>query len=60
MASSPELEHLLRVLDGRGLGLGHDDVAWAFDSPNTNGAITSWVQEYLSSATILSREEVTL
>ena len=60
MATSPELEQLLRVLDERSLGLGHDDVAWAFESPKTNGAITSWVQEYLSPATLLTREETTL
>ncbi len=60
MATSPELSRLLRVLDDSDLGLGHDDVAWAFESVNTKDSIASWVQEYLSPATLLTREEAAL
>lgn len=60
MSKSGELDHLLRVLDDRGIELGRDDVAWSFESPKTKESITSWVQEHLSSATLLTREEVTM
>lgn len=60
MTTSPELARLLRVLDDRNVGLGRDDVAWAFESVNVKDAIASWVQEYLSPATLLTREEAAL
>jgi hypothetical protein len=60
MTTSPELARLLRVLDDRDLGLGHDDVAWAFESVNKKDALVSWVQEYLLPATLLTREEAAL
>lgn len=60
MTASPELVRLLRVLDDRDVGLGPNDVAWAFDSVNTKDSIASWVQEYLSPATLLTREEAAL
>ena len=58
--TSPELQQLLRVLDERGTGLGHQDVAWAFESPKTRDAVISWVQQYLSPTNLLTTEELTL
>ena len=58
--ASPELQRLLRVLDEREIGLGQDDVAWAFESSETRDAITSWTSEYLSPVTLLTSEELAL
>ena len=58
--ASIELQRLLRVMDDRNIGLGRDDVAWAFESPKTNEDVKSWVREYLSPATLLTSEELTL
>lgn len=55
--ASKELYHLLRVLDDRDLGLGRDDVAWAFDSPETRSKTESWVHDYLQAPTLLAKEE---
>lgn len=60
MATSPELTRLLRVLEDRNIQLGQDDVAWAFESSTTSSPITTWIQEYLSPDTLLTREEVAL
>lgn len=58
--SQAELEHLLRVLGDRDTDLSGDDVAWAFESPETKEDISEWVREYLSPATLLTREELHL
>ena len=55
--ASKELYHLLRVLDDRDLGLGRDDVAWAFDSPETKHKTEDWVHDYLQTPTLLTKEE---
>lgn len=55
--ASKEMYHLLRVLDERDLGLGRDDVAWAFDSAETKRQIETWVQDYLQLPTLLTKEE---
>ncbi|KAF2774397.1 hypothetical protein EJ03DRAFT_303960 [Teratosphaeria nubilosa] len=56
--ASKELYHLLRVLDERDIPLRRDDVAWAFDSPNTKEATTSWIHEYLTPISLLTKEEL--
>ncbi|KAK5721970.1 hypothetical protein LTR15_006565 [Elasticomyces elasticus] len=53
-----EHRHLLRVLDERNISLDPDDIAKAFANDETRPAITSWVQEYLSPATLLTKEEL--
>lgn len=58
--SQPELEHLLRVLGDRDTDLSRDDVAWAFESRETKKNISKWVREYLSPASLLTREELHL
>lgn len=55
--SSDELKVLLQVLDERGTGLDHDDVTSAFNGPEQIEA-RQWVHEYLSPATLLTREEL--
>ena len=54
------LETLIHILSQRAIDLGRDDVAWAFESPQTKGAIVSYVNEYLSPVTLLSKEELWL
>ncbi|KAK3654026.1 hypothetical protein LTR56_003461 [Elasticomyces elasticus] len=56
--ASNEHRHLIRVLDERNIPLDPDDVAKAFANYKTRPAITSWVQEYLSPATLLTKEEL--
>ncbi|KAK5133818.1 hypothetical protein LTR08_007248 [Meristemomyces frigidus] len=58
MAAPHGLRHLIRVLDERDVRLGHDDVAWAFEG-STRSEIETWVQEYLSPASLLTHEELT-
>jgi hypothetical protein len=53
-------EHLLAVLQERGIPLGSDDVAWAFASPKTRDEIIAWVKEHLHEDTLLSSDEVEL
>lgn len=55
-----ELQHLLQVLNDRDIGLGHDDVAWAFQSWGTQNEAKGWVQEYLTPPTLLTKEELIL
>ena len=58
--TSPELMQLLNVLEERVIPLTHDDIAWAFESPQTQKQITQWVHQYLSPATLLTKEELHL
>ncbi|CAD0081654.1 unnamed protein product, partial [Aureobasidium vineae] len=58
MDCTASLNRLLAVLTERDIGLGYDDLAWLFDSPQTRDPMISWVHEYLSSATLLSPEEL--
>ncbi|KAI5205175.1 hypothetical protein E4T39_03277 [Aureobasidium subglaciale] len=58
MDSTASLNRLLEVLTDRDIGLGYDDLAWLFESPQTKDAMVSWVHEYLGSATLLSPEEL--
>lgn len=57
MDSTTSLNRLLTVLTERDIGLGYDDLAWLFDSPQTRDSMVSWVHEYLNPATLLSPEE---
>lgn len=58
MDSAASLNRLLAVLAERDIGLGYDDLAWLFDSPQTRDSMVSWVHEYLASPTLLSPEEL--
>ncbi|KAH0284247.1 hypothetical protein M436DRAFT_34934 [Aureobasidium namibiae CBS 147.97] len=58
MDAAASLNRLLTVLTERDIGLGYDDLAWLFDSPQTRDSMVSWVHEYLDPATLLSPEEL--
>ena len=58
MDSTSSLNRLLAVLSERDIGLGYDDLAWLFESPQTKDSMMSWVHEYLTPATLLSPEEL--
>jgi len=60
MNASHSLQVLLDVLAQRNIDLGKDDVAWAFESSQTQDAIVTYVDEYLSPTTLLSKEELQL
>jgi hypothetical protein len=53
-------EHLLNVLKERGIGLGSDDIAWAFASSKTRDQAIAWVKEYCQDATLLTANELAL
>jgi len=55
-----ELQRLLHVLNERNIGLGHDDLAWAFEETATAEELTKWVNEYLSPHNLLTLEELHL
>lgn len=60
MNSQEALQHLLAVLRERDIPFGRDDVRWAFESPDTKETVEKWVEEYLGSDTLLSKEELEL
>lgn len=57
-SSNASLKRLLNVLAERDIELGHDDLAWLFESPQTKSDMIAWVTEYLNPDTLLSREEL--
>jgi hypothetical protein len=56
MAAS--LANILSILEERDIALGSDDVAWAFERPETKKALTAWANEYLTSETLLTKDEL--
>jgi hypothetical protein len=51
---------LLSTLQSRGIPLGLDDIEWAFRSETTKKEAIAWIEEYLSDATLLTRDELDL
>ncbi|EKG15579.1 hypothetical protein MPH_07245 [Macrophomina phaseolina MS6] len=60
MRDNDTLNHLLTVLRDRRVPLTRDDVQWAFESAKTQNDAVAWVNEYLGSNTLLSKEELEL
>ncbi|KAH0566143.1 hypothetical protein GP486_000473 [Trichoglossum hirsutum] len=60
MKEPSPLDQLLAVLQERDIPLARDDVEWAFQSPQTNTEVHSWVQHYFGPDTLLSKEELEL
>ncbi|KAL0257175.1 hypothetical protein SLS55_007985 [Diplodia seriata] len=60
MRNDEPLTRLLTILRERRIPLTRDDVQWAFDSVKTQNDAVSWVDEYLQSETLLSKEELAL
>jgi hypothetical protein len=52
------LANILSILEERDIALGSDDVAWAFERPETKKALTAWANEYLTSETLLTKDEL--
>lgn len=52
------LKRLLHVLAERDIGLGHDDLAWLFETPETRNDMISWTNEYLNQDTLLTPSEL--
>lgn len=57
MVQNP-LDRLLQTLGEHDIDLGRDDVEWAFDSHQAQTETTSWVDEHLTTSTLLSKEEL--
>lgn len=53
-----ELNTLLNALRDRDIGLGEDDVAWAFEDKTAKESASAWVNEYLQSSTLLTKDEL--
>lgn len=56
-ATRQPIQVLLETLADHDVKLDSNDVAWAFESPQTEGAIESWVKENLGPGNLLTREE---
>jgi hypothetical protein len=54
------LNTLLEILRDRDVPYNRDAIKSAFDSPESQTSIQAWMQEYLSPATLLTKEEATL
>ncbi|KAK3068409.1 hypothetical protein LTS18_000676, partial [Coniosporium uncinatum] len=52
------MEQLLTVLRDREIPLDRDDVQWAFKSSKARDEATAWTQEYLQTASLLSKNEL--
>jgi hypothetical protein len=52
------LSNILSILEERDIALGRDDVAWAFERPETKESLTAWVNEYLTPETLLTKDEL--
>jgi hypothetical protein len=59
MASS-DLAALLTALRDRDIPLGKDDIAWASENQKSRLKASTWVQEYLQPATLLTKDELDL
>lgn len=59
MADYP-LDALLDILRDRDVPHNRDAIKSAFYSPDTRAAIQTWMDEYLSPMTLLTKEEATL
>lgn len=60
MANSAELRQLLRVLDERSVPMDPDDITNAFQVEATRLELTAWIQEHLTLANLLTKEELAL
>lgn len=58
MNADSALKRLLHVLSDRDIGLHQDDLAWLFESPETQHDMVAWVNEYLNENTLLTPEEL--
>ena len=58
--SALSLNSLLKVLRDRDIPYDRESIKSAFDNPENQSTILAWMQEFLSSETILTKEEVAL
>jgi predicted HAD superfamily phosphohydrolase YqeG len=52
--------HLLNVLEERGLDVDLDNILLGFEDANTKHEAAAWVEEYLHEETLLTMEELEL
>jgi predicted HAD superfamily phosphohydrolase YqeG len=52
--------HLLNVLEERGLDVDLDNILLGFEDANTKHEAAAWVEEYLHEETVLTMEELEL
>lgn len=60
MSSDNAKAKLLTILQARDIPLGLDDVTWAFESAATKGDAVAWIEEYLTDANLLTKDELSL
>lgn len=58
--STLSLNSLLKVLRDRDIPYDRESIKSAFDNPESQSTILAWMQEFLSSETMLTKEEVAL
>jgi len=60
MAEEAAAHHLLNVLEERELNIDLDNVLAVFEDAGTKKEAATWVNEYLNSETLLTKEELEL
>jgi hypothetical protein len=58
--SNPSLNYLLEILRDHDVSYNRDAIKTAFEDPENQAAIQAWMDEYLGSETLLTREEAAL
>jgi hypothetical protein len=58
--STPSLDSLLDILRDHDVSCNQDALKAAFEDPESQTVIETWMKEYLGPATLLTREEAAL
>ena len=58
--SNPSLNSLLEILRDHDVRFDRDAIKSAFEDPESQTVIQGWMEEYLGSETLLTREEAAL
>jgi hypothetical protein len=58
--SNPSLDSVLEILRDRDVSYDRDAIKSAFEDPEGQTAIQAWIEEYLGSETLLTKEEALL
>ena len=60
MSPDQAQEQLLHALGTHSTALKEEDIKWAFEAKTTQKAVADWVEGFLGSETLLSKEELEL
>jgi hypothetical protein len=60
MSAREGIQKIVATLQERGIALGREDVAPAFDSAKTKDDALKWAREYVDNTILLTRDELDL